>query len=35
MSLGGCEKLGKTVGARVRTVRGRVGGERHVVDEIG
>jgi len=35
MSLGGCEKPGKTVGARKRTVRGRGGGKRHGVDEIG
>jgi len=35
MSLGGCEKPGKTVGAGERTVRGRGGGGRHGVDEIG
>jgi len=35
MSLGGCEKLRKTVGAREQTVRSRGGGERHGVDQIG
>jgi len=35
MSLEGCEKPGKRVGVRERTVRGHGGGERHRVDEIG
>jgi len=30
-----CKRPGKTVGARKRTVRGRGGGQRHGVDEIG
>jgi len=30
-----CQRPGKTVGASKRTVRGRGGGERHGVDEIG
>jgi len=35
MSLGGCEKPGKTVGVGERTIRGQGGGERHGVDETG
>ena len=35
LSLGSCEKLGKTVGARERTFRGQGSGERHGVDTIG
>jgi len=34
MSLRGCEKPGKMVGACERTVRGQGGGESHAVDEI-
>jgi len=30
-----CKRPGKTVGARERTIKGRGGGERHGVDEIG
>jgi len=35
MSLGGCKRSGKTVGAHERTVRGWKGGESHEVDKIG
>jgi len=35
MSLGGCKRPGKTVGAHEQTVRGWKGGESHKVDKIG